>query len=296
MTKKTIMSIALLCTVVICKSQVPNFSFENWVNFGTYLNPDKWGTMNNKTAASGIFTATQGTPGVPGNSYLKLTSHTVGGGVVNGIAVSGILDSMTLQPVSGFAYNQRPSKLTGKWQYMLSGTSAGSIHSTLTKWNPLTNSRETVATANLTLSGMVMSWANFTINYNYLTGDFPDSCIIVLKASGLTPAEGDYLWVDNLTLSGTVAGIENMTSSINKLSIYPNPTNQNLTVSLELSAPSHLSLLLTNMKGELVYAKNLGMSHGIITQNIDVSSFAKGVYFINIKTEYINETREIILQ
>ena len=101
---------------------------------GTYENPDGWATLNDLTTMSGIYTATKGTPGSPGSSYLKLTSQTIGPNVVNGIAVSGVIDQVTQQPVSGFAFNQQPASFNGKWQHMIYGTSQGSINVTLTRW------------------------------------------------------------------------------------------------------------------------------------------------------------------
>ena len=199
--KKIILSaIAGSFLTITAFAQIPNNSFESFTNMGTYDNPVSWGTMNNTTNAMSVYTAQKGTPGFPGASYLKLTSKTMGPSVMNGIAVSGVLDSMTMMPKSGFAYAMRPINFTGRWQHMASNQ--GSITVTLTRWDMGTNSRVTVAAANQTLSGMAMSWANFTIPFTYVDAGNPDTCIIVLKASGSSPVNGDYLWVDNLTFSG----------------------------------------------------------------------------------------------
>ncbi len=295
-TKQILMPIALFFAVVICKAQIPNSGFENWTNMGTYQNPEQWGTMNNVTASTNVYTATKGTPGSPGTAYLKLTSLNVGGNVVNGIAVSGVLDTITLKPKSGFAYNLRPASLTGKWQHMISGTSQGSITASLTKWNTNTNSRDTIATAKKTLSGMAMSWAAFTINFSYLTGDFPDSCTIFLKASGNAPANQDYLWVDNLALAGSVAGIDNALPFLNKISVYPNPAHQSLKISLDVSKAHSMELELIDESGNIVYLKNIGSKVGLVQQNIEVSEFARGNYILRIKTEVGIVTRKIVLE
>jgi hypothetical protein len=152
---------ALMFAAVISKAQIPNSGFESWTNMGAYYNPDNWATLNNMTTMSGMYTCTQATPGNPGSYYMKLTSRTIGPDVVNGIAVCGTMDSMTMQPTSGFAFNQRPASFTGRWQHMIFGTSQGSVSATLTRWDVPSNSRVVVATATQTLSGMAMSWANF---------------------------------------------------------------------------------------------------------------------------------------
>ena len=62
--------------------------------------------MNNMSSIASVYTAEKGTPGSPGTAYLKLTSKMVGPAVMNGVAVSGVLDSMTMMPKSGFAFAQ----------------------------------------------------------------------------------------------------------------------------------------------------------------------------------------------
>ncbi|MBK9320544.1 MAG: hypothetical protein IPM91_18245 [Bacteroidetes bacterium] len=62
------------------------------------------------------------------------------------------------------------------------GSSQGYIDVLLTRWDG--NQRIVVANAHRTLTGMAMNWATFNIPLNYLDGNNPDSCMIVLAASG----------------------------------------------------------------------------------------------------------------
>lgn len=295
--KKLIFSI-LCCALFsgIANAQIPNSGFENWTTVGSYVNPDGWGTMNNTTAIASVYTATKGTPGSPGAAYLKLTSKTVSTTVVNGIAVSGVLDSITMMPKSGFAFNTRPANFTGKWQHMIYGSSQGSIQVTLTRWDTGLNQRITVATANQTLSGMAMSWANFTIPFTYLDGNNPDTCIIVLKASGSAPTNNDYLWVDNLAFSGTVTGIEKYDSFLSNMIIYPNPSTESVTLNLNLKSPQQITIEITDLTGKLIRSRNVGTLQGETIQTINVSGIAKGTYLVRVVGEQATEIRKIILE
>lgn len=277
-------------------AQIPNPGFENWTTVGSYVNPDGWGTMNNTTAVASVYTATKGTPGSPGTAYLKLTSKTVSTVVVNGIAVSGVLDSITMMPKSGFAFNTRPANFTGKWQHMIYGSSQGSIEVTLTHWDTGLNQRVIVATANQTLSGMAMSWANFTIPFTYVDGNNPDTCIIVLKASGSAPTNNDYLWVDNLAFSGTVTGIEKYDSFLNNMVIYPNPSTESVTLNLNLKFPQQITIEITDLTGKLIRSRNVGTLQGETLQTINVSGIAKGTYTMRVVGEQGIEVRKIILE
>ena len=273
-------------------AQIPNGGFESFTNMGTYDNPVGWGTMNNTTNAMSVYTAQKGTPGSPGTSYLKLTSKTMGPSVMNAIAVSGVLDSMTMMPKSGFAYAMRPINFTGKWQYMAG--SAGSVTVTLTRWDVAMNMRMPVATATQTLSGMAMSWANFSIPFTYSDSGNPDTCIIVLKASGSTPSNGDYLWVDNLAFSG-FTGINENADFLSNMNIYPNPSSENVILDLNFKTTLRTTIELTDLMGKVVLSKNAGELTGESKQTLNVSGIAKGSYFVRIITASGTETKKIVI-
>jgi len=295
--KKTILSIAsVVAFAASAIAQIPNSGFENWTTMGTYSNPDGWGTLNNTTAIASVYTATKGTPGSPGVSYLKLTSKTVSTTVVNGIAVSGVLDSMTMMPKSGFSYNMRPSSLTGKWQHMIYGSSQGSIQVTLTRWDTGMNMRMPVASGNVTLSGMAMSWANFTIPLTYVDGNNPDTCIIVMKASGSTPTNNDYLWVDNLAFSGTVTGIENQESFVTDMAVYPNPSSDMINFKFKIKTAQQINVEILDINGKLIHSENFGKIQGETKQNMNISGIARGTYLVRIKGEQTTETRKLVIE
>jgi hypothetical protein len=265
-----------------CFSQIPNNGFENWTSMGIYDNLVSWGTLNNTTALDSIFTATKSAPGSPGSYYLNLTSKTIGGVAVNGIAVSGVLDSITLLPRSGFALSAQPQKFTGKWQHMLYGTSAGSVSVLLSKWNTGLNKRDTVATAMQSLSGMVMSWAAFSINFTYQSSAIPDSCIIILKASGVSPTAGDYLWVDNLAFSGSVAGVSESADQNTTLNIFPNPANNEIEFSNSKNINKGDLLIISDMLGNEIFRKKIIES----SFKINSSNFANGTFICKLINSY----------
>lgn len=293
--KKFILSVITITSLSISlNAQIPNSGFETWMNMGTYENPDGWATLNDYTTGAGVYTAEKGTPGSPGSFYLKLTSKTVGPTVANGIAVSGVLDPATQQPVSGFAFNQQPASFTGKWQHMIYGTSQGSINVQLTRWDAGTNSRVIVATANKTLTGMAMSWANFTIPFVYTDAQAPDSCIIVMKASGSNPTNQDYLWVDNLAFTGNVAGIASQ-SIFADIAIFPNPTTENFTVNIHSKEAQTISYELISVTGDILYSKDENIKEGQNTLVIPAVGLSKGNYLVRIISGLNAETFPVVI-
>lgn len=295
--KKIILSIAAVAfTSASVLAQISNNGFENWTSMGTYSNPDNWETLNNYTAPASIYTATKGTPGNPGTSYLKLTSKTASTTVINGIAVYGKISPSTYQPISGLPFTGQPASFSGSWQHMIYGSSQGAIMVTLTKWNTTTNQRDIVATANQTLSGMAMSWANFSINLTYLSSIAPDSCMIVLKASGAAPTNNDYLWVDNLAFNGSVVGINNINNYVSNINTYPNPTSDNITIELYAQKVSTIKLQLVDLTGKLIKEINVGEIQGNYKHTISTTGISKGIYFLKVTANDAVETKKIIIQ
>ncbi len=295
MKNKLMLLFASLSIATTLFAQIPNAGFESWTSMGTYSNPDGWATLNDYTTMAGVYTATAGTPGSPGNSYLKLTSKTVGPTVANGIAVSGQLDPATMQPISGFAFNQQPASLTGKWQHMIYGTSQGSISVTLTRWDAGMNMRMPVASGNVTLSGMAMSWANFTIPLTYSDTQAPDTCIIVMKASGANPTNQDYLWVDNLAFSGNVAGITEA-SLLSDVSVFPNPAKNNVQVAVNVKEQTSLKVELINFSGAILMEQNMESISGQQSMMLDVSTLAPGHYWLKIQDDKGSVNRMIAVE
>ncbi|MEO6902291.1 MAG: T9SS type A sorting domain-containing protein [Bacteroidia bacterium] len=278
------------------KAQIPNSGFENWTSKGSYSNPNFWSTMNDATAWSKTYTATQETPGNPGSSYLKLVSDSVGNKVVNGIAVSGKIDTTTLEPISGFPFNGRPKSLTGKYQHMIFGNSQGCVCVILTKWNTTTKKREVIAEVNDTLVDMDMSWTNFSTDLIYKSKNTPDSCIIVLKSSGINPTKYDYLSVDDLAFAGTVSGINSVGKYVSTISTYPNPARNLIVVESTIPKWSPVVIQLLDLSGRVIKEIDAGEMKGVYKTVINTDDVLRGTYFIKVVTRDVVEVKKVIFQ
>jgi hypothetical protein len=267
-------------------AQIPNSGFETW----TGNEPEGWDNPNSVTSALGIYTCTKGTPGNPGASYIKLVTKTIPivNQVVQGIALCGKIDKTTFQPKSGFAYNQRPTALTGNWQYMAaSATDQGFVGIAFTKWNTITNMRDTISITMYSLPGMVMSWTSFNIPITFTSLSNPDTCLIVLSSSNLTaPVANSYLYVDNLNFTFQTSVSENNTSKAT-IKIYPNPVTEQLQIELPDNTNSIINYKIINNLGQIVQTDN-----NFSKSYIETSNLPKGFYHILIESkenQYINK-------
>lgn len=276
-------------------AQILNPGFENWTSQGSYSTPDNWGNLNATTSFASVYTCNKGTPGNPGTSYVKLSSKSVPGiGVVPGLIASGTLN-VTSMKASGFAYTTRSQNFTGSWQFMSSGSDTGMVSVVLSAWNSSMNMRDTIAYSMQKLSGMVMSWTNFSLPLTYLSSANPDTVTIILSSSGPAPVAGSYLYVDNLAFNGTVAGIKNI-SAINSVSIYPNPATDHAAVEFYLSKTSSLKLQVIDLSGKIVKEISEASASGMIKRDLDLAGMAKGLYFVKIATENGTEVRKITIE
>ncbi len=299
--KKALSIISILFFSSAIFAQIPNGGFESWSNGSGYNTPDYWDNMNSMTASMSVYTCTKGTPGNPGAAYLKLVTKNVSGmGLIPGIATCGMMDKTNANMpalLSGFAYNQRPADMAGKWQYMAYGSDQGFINVTLTKWNMAQMKRDTIGSSMQALSGMVMSWADFSMPMTYLSLQFPDSAFITLSASGASPAANSYLYADTLRFEGSVAGTTgiNETEAIANVSVYPNPATDALNIRFTSLQNSDCSIQLINTDGEVIKEMNEGSVSGSKELRMNTGDLAQGIYLLRIISAQGSVSKRVVI-
>ncbi|SOD17954.1 S8 family serine peptidase [Pedobacter xixiisoli] len=70
-----------------------------------------------------------------------------------------------------------------------------------------------------------------------------------------------------------------------KLSVFPLPASQDLTVAFELAETQPVIVSIVNIVGQKVYERNKGNQTGIIIDNLDVSKLPRGTYILNIRVK-----------
>ncbi len=295
MTRIFTLFLALIATTN-CFAQIPNGSFENWDSVGSYVVPQQWDNLNAYTTSTSTYTCMKGVPGMADSFYLKLVSKDIPGHATQpGIAVSGVLDTITLSAKSGFAYNQRPQQLQGDWQYMAWGNDQGYISVLLSKWNIVANKRDTIAMTKYDLPSMVMTWAPFGITLNYMNSANPDTCIIVLSASGHAAVNQSYLYVDNLAFGDSATSIKETPTAI-KLNVYPNPASENLHISYSLPNLVELKIGLFDITGRIVKQDIIPATNAKTEYDLNLNGIAKGIYILKLDDGSTTAIRKICVE
>ena len=85
-------------------------------------------------------------------------------------------------------------------------------------------------------------------------------------------------------------------NSINNLEVYPNPSKDIFNVSFVSEDMQNLEVRVLNLIGEVVYTEGLEQFIGEYTKSINMSSYTKGVYFLEITTNNGVVNKKIVLQ
>jgi Zn-dependent metalloprotease len=108
----------------------------------------------------------------------------------------------------------------------------------------------------------------YTVNYNYVNGGCNGSANVVLQVAVCT-------------------GIKSQSALAEGIQVFPNPANENVTVKNALNS----RLRLFESTGKLVLDKSIDKSE----EKINVSSFAKGIYFVTLSFESGKQVKSLRL-
>lgn len=273
---------------------IPNASFENWTNFGTYSDPTSWTSLNPQTFVTGLITCEKGTPGAVGASYLKLTVKGGPGATIPAILESANSLNNNGKSPNGFEYNLRPASLTGKWQYLVTANDSLIAGVQFTKWNTISLKSDLIGTGLITITaGSVNTWTNFSIPITYISSSIPDSALILFFLGiGTFPVINDHVYIDDLSFSGTV-GVSEVQENSN-FSVFPNPSNGVFT--FQNIGKDVTNIDVFNLLGEKVFQS---ANHYLVNNNetaIDLSTKPKGIYFIQVTNGKSITTKKIVVE
>ena len=78
--------------------------------------------------------------------------------------------------------------------------------------------------------------------------------------------------------------------------IYPNPNTGQFTLEMDLQEETNLSIKLYHINGQLIHSEEIDNATGNYTQQMDLSRYAKGIYYVQIMTEQGVVARKVIYQ
>ncbi|MFN5134864.1 MAG: T9SS type A sorting domain-containing protein, partial [Chitinophagaceae bacterium] len=151
--------------------------------------------------------------------------------------------------------------------------------------------------------------ANVTFPSNGIWYDYTTPGNLTIDVSGNSrsitlPAGGYKVYVNTLVPGGTVTDTRDIIASNGdfKLKVYPNPVQQQATLSYELPKSGQVSIQLINLQGQVVATKNMGFQlkgmqvFEINRQNFGISTLAPGQYVLQVRVDNIVRYEKIMMQ
>lgn len=281
--KKLLLSIGVVLTSISLNAQVTNGGFETWAAG----NPASWTWYSNLPAnaianpalggtctANGVATmpCTQGTTGAPeGTSYVKLTTVTRAGS--NDPQADGVFGGTIIQTKATTA---KPTSFSFKYKYAGANSDSAIVFIQGTKWNG--TSATVVGQGYYIVNANASAWTTVTneaINWGATAPDtleiFISSSIGDVLSGGYTPQDNSIFEVDQLTMAGGTASIDEFTNST--VSVYPNPATSVLNIDSKEDVSS-VNVITTD--GKIVATSS--------TSSINLENLNAGMYIYQVTT------------
>ncbi|MEY3200419.1 MAG: hypothetical protein RJA13_2377 [Bacteroidota bacterium] len=80
------------------------------------------------------------------------------------------------------------------------------------------------------------------------------------------------------------------------VSVYPNPTSSNATISLDLNKEAAVAIAVTELSGKVVYVTDLGMVNGTQDVTVHTDALSSGVYMVNITVDGAVSTQKLVVR
>jgi len=136
-------------------------------------------------------------------------------------------------------------------------------------------------------------WQQAVINFTYVNALTPDTLYVLYSSSSLdySPKKGSVMWIDDASYTYPV-GIEQQLGEENNFTIFPNPSNGIFSIQNRTDSNNSQTIEIFNVVGEKIYSTTNNKS----TNEINISTFSKGVYFVKLTDGEKVRTEKIVVQ
>ena len=124
-------------------------------------------------------------------------------------------------------------------------------------------------------------WPATGTYYSYLSGD---TLLVESVTQPLTLQAGEYyVYLTQQLDKPIIAGVADTYANVIDYAVYPNPTSELLTISLNIVNGGPTTVLLINSQGQTVLTEQLPVLSGTNQLTLDVSKVPAGMYYLICK-------------
>ena len=278
MTMKKILSIIAISFALHSYGQnpIPNPGFEEWNPFDNYEEPQGWGSTNAVTGDFVVKPVQPDTVSIEGSSAKLVTKSGYNLSLPGVLCSNGYYNTNTSRCSGGFPISESYVYFNGYGMYNPKNGDTGIIYVRLTRWDPQTNHRVTVASAEVNFSKNNPVFDYFSVPLTYISSDAPDTALIEIRSTKKTKdiPKGSKLRVDNLEFAGFTS-VENPETVT--MEVYPNPSNENVSIHLS-PTPEKLYISIFDVVGRRI------SQHFMPANEIRISTelLPTGLYYLHV--------------
>jgi hypothetical protein len=195
-----------------------------------------------------------------------------------------VLTALTDTFSDGSGVNNYNNSVTCQW--LIQPTNAGSVTLHFTDFNVETTN-DKVRVIDPVTSAVLGVFSGTTIPSSVTSTS--GQMRVIFQTNGTINDPG---WTAYYT--STPLGIEDYTT-VKQLSIYPNPANEQIHISFNISDGENATLEMMNFTGQAIYSQFLAGANNY-SQDIELSAFAKGIYFLRISTSGDVITKKVVIE
>jgi hypothetical protein len=267
--------------------------FENSYVLGNVLTNQQGGWSSTRTNspdweiedASGANENSTGT----GPFYDRTTFGTAGGFYAYLETSGGVLGDQDTMRSPSILVPATAGPMTLDYSYHMFGTDMGTLELFI-EANGVYTRLDSVG-GSIQLAGD-SAWSDTSIA---LTGAFNGQIVNIVFVGSRGNGFTSDMSIDDISLDFFVGVNENTTSTLEGISISPNPSNGLFKLSIETPAQENFNMTVRDAQGRSVYTANFDVN-GTYRNDLDFTSFAKGVYYMQIQTETGTTVEKLIIQ
>lgn len=102
-------------------------------------------------------------------------------------------------------------------------------------------------------------------------------------------------WKEEYSNFVTMESVEKNVISLASINLFPNPASEILNLEVKNMAFENLSIEITNVNGQRIYFRQYNQA-GQFENSIDVSDYAKGIYFIKVQNAEETKVKKVVIQ
>jgi hypothetical protein len=255
---------------------IVNRGMEHWTDYGNYEEPDNWQTANGALAnipGNTQFTVVKSSNPHTGDYAARLENlhYTVLGQAVPGVMTNGRFDlSPSFEPVfnGGQPFSSRPERITGHYRYLPKGSDTCAIFGVLTRYDTMSNTRDTIAFGAFLGSDTAQTYEEFKLHFNYYSPLDPDTLLVVATSSvKMDPPPNSILLIDDLAIV-SVTGTQSLLGN-EAVKVYPTVASSRLFV----EGADQAFMSIYDLTGRRVVSRKQIDGQGIPLQSLDPGMF-----------------------